>query len=218
MSCTYDAEANESTCTCIGTMDESSTTLRSISVSSAAVCLDVLTAERDSAHVSMPGFSSPEGETTLSLMIAGEVTTGGTANYWCTTDLGTIPARGPGLVRLENDLSDTTGSIDVQVVGCDVAAPGPAGFDWHGACSRTGIGKSLVLTPVDDTGPGQPSTGQTNSGGNLTFGRLRPGQYSLDPDGFTWCRAESDDVGENGQLLVKAGHRTTVWLFTCTGP
>ena len=215
-SCSYDAEANESTCTCSGAMEESVTTLRSISVSSAAVCLDVLTPESDSTHVSMPGFSSPDGVPSLSLRIAGEVSTGGTANYWCTTDLGIIPAKGPGLVRLEGDISDSTGSIDVHVSSCAVTAPGPTAFDLHGECLNSSGGKSLLLTPVDDAEKNQPLSGRTGSGGCFTFGKLLPGRYSLDPDGFIWCRAESDDVDSNGDVVVKAGQRTAVWLFICS--
>jgi len=33
----------------------------------------------------------------------------------------------------------------------------------------------------------------------------------------TWCHAESDSVNAQGQVVVAAGERASVWIFNCVG-
>jgi hypothetical protein len=33
----------------------------------------------------------------------------------------------------------------------------------------------------------------------------------------TWCHAESDSVDAQGQVVVAAGERASVWIFNCVG-
>jgi hypothetical protein len=58
-------------------------------------------------------------------------------------------------------------------------------------------------------------TGITNQNGLLSFGRLRPGTYQLKEVGADWCHAKSDSVDSQGNLIVRAGQRTNVWIFNC---
>ena len=59
------------------------------------------------------------------------------------------------------------------------------------------------------------TTGITNENGLLSFGRLKPGTYSLKEVGGDWCHAKSDNVDAQGNLIVRAGQRTNVWIFNC---
>jgi len=191
--------------------------VRSVAVSSSAVCADVVGGDAalgtPGPAVGSTGFTSSDGNAVLILILSGHVTTGGTATYWCMTDVGTVPAQGPGLVRVQDDVSTTTGSIDVRAAACDVAAPGPQGYDWHGQCSRPAAGAGFALAPKAG---GAQQTATASADGLARFAKLAPGLYSLSQTDGTWCHAESDGVDASGNVVVKANARTTVWIFDCS--
>ena len=60
-------------------------------------------------------------------------------------------------------------------------------------------------------------TGATDGDGILRFTRLQPGTYDLQEVDGTWCHAESDSVNAQGQVVVAAGERASVWIFNCVG-
>jgi len=148
------------------------------------------------------------------LVLTGQVTVAGTTTYWCLTDAGTVPAQGAGLVRQPSDLSATTGAVEVRAAACDVAAPAPKGYDWHGACSRPATGTTFALTPAG--GDAAAASGTAAADGRTVFGKLSPGTYQLAQTDASWCHAESDSVDANGNVVVAANVRTTVWIFDCT--
>jgi hypothetical protein len=59
--------------------------------------------------------------------------------------------------------------------------------------------------------------GATDGDGILRFTRLQPGTYDLQEVDATWCHAESDSVDAQGQVVVAAGERASVWIFNCVG-
>ncbi|HKG26235.1 MAG TPA: SpaA isopeptide-forming pilin-related protein, partial [Thermomicrobiales bacterium] len=114
------------------------------------------------------------------------------------------------------DLTDSTGAIKVTKYVCDL--PGnkrPANFDWFANCSIETDGVKFTLS-VSQSGKFVPkSTGITNADGILNFSNLKPGTYQLKEVGADWCHAESDNVNPQGNVIVKAGQRSNVWIFNC---
>lgn len=113
-------------------------------------------------------------------------------------------------------VSKTTGEIKVVKYACDL--PGnkrPANFDWFANCPVEGDGVKFTLS-VQQGGKFVPKfTGITNADGILNFSNLKPGTYQLKEVGGDWCHAESDNVNPQGNLIVTAGKRTSVWIFNC---
>jgi hypothetical protein len=217
--CAYDDSADQTTCTCTGMAPGGAPAVRAIAVSAAAICADVVGGNATLAAtgaVARAGFTSESGQASLTLVLAGQVITSGTATYWCTTDAGVVPATGPGLSRVQDDLSNSVGSIEVQVAACDIATP-PDGFDWHGTCIRRAAGTAFALAAWDGATATPQATGTTTKEGRLSFSRLKPGTYQLTQTDANWCHAESDGVDAQGNIVVKAGQRVTVWIFDCVG-
>jgi hypothetical protein len=58
---------------------------------------------------------------------------------------------------------------------------------------------------------------ETDASGDATFADLEPGLYSLEMAEGTWCKAVSDNVDAEGNVIIEAGARTTVYGFICEG-
>ena len=116
--------------------------------------------------------------------------------------------------NVPDDLSDSTGAIIVHKYVCN-GGKFPAGFDYFANCpaATNGIKFAISFKQGDTFVP--RTTGVTNQNGILSFGRLRPGTYNLKEVGGDWCNAKSDDVDAQGNLIVRAGQRTNVWIFNC---
>jgi hypothetical protein len=217
VACTHDANADQSTCLATCAAPAGAAAVRSVAVASSAVCADVVGGDAalgtPGPAIGSTGFTSANGQATLKLVLTGTVTVGGVATYWCLTDTGTVPAQGPGLVRVQDDISDSTGAVEVRVAACPIGRPAPAGYDWHGQCSQTVPGAAFVLAPAD--GLGAQTNASASADGWARFGRLAPGSYQLTQTDGAWCHAESDGVDASGHVIVKAGQRTTVWIFEC---
>lgn len=217
VSCSRDANADQSTCLATCEAPAGATAVRSVAVASSAVCADVVGGDAalgtPGPAVGSTGFTSANGQATLKLVLTGTVTVGGIATYWCLTDAGTVPAQGPGLVRVQDDVSDSTGAVEVRVAACPIGRPGPANYDWHGQCSHTVPGAAFVLASAD--GLGGKVNANASADGWARFGKLAPGAYQLTQTDGAWCHAESDGVDASGRVIVKAGQRTTVWIFEC---
>lgn len=116
--------------------------------------------------------------------------------------------------NVPDDLSDSRGAIQVRKFTCD-AASYPADYDYDANCDPSQTGVKFALSFWDGSKYVPRVTGVTNENGLLNFGQLQPGTYQLKEVGGTWCHAESDDVNSKGDLIVRAGQRTTVWIFNC---
>ncbi|MCC6703257.1 MAG: hypothetical protein IT334_00185 [Thermomicrobiales bacterium] len=120
-----------------------------------------------------------------------------------------------GAFNVQDDVSDSRGSIQIEKWEC-AGQNLPANYDYERNCRRltTGTAK-FSLSFWDGTKYVPRGTGETNADGVLRFSQLVPGTYQLKEIGSTWCHAESDDVNGKGDLIVRAGTRTTVWIYNC---
>ena len=120
------------------------------------------------------------------------------------------------LFNVPDDLTDSTGAIKVTKYVCDL--PGnkrPANFDWFGNCSVETGGIKFTLSVLQNGKFVPKSAALTNQDGIINFGNLKPGTYQLKEVGADWCHAESDNVNSEGNVIVRAGNRTSVWIFNC---
>ena len=158
-------------------------------------------------------FASPVDRNTLRLTFAGRVEASGEATYWCETDGGLLPAIGPALSRVREELTGNVGEILVRAAACDVAEF-QEGYDWFGQCRRPAKA-NLRLRAQQGRRFVDRETATTDEGGRRAFRGLAAGLYRLAPEGEGWCHAECDSVDENGDVLLEAGQRTTLYVFNC---
>jgi hypothetical protein len=118
--------------------------------------------------------------------------------------------------NVPEDLAGDTGAITVYKYACPVTVA-PAGFDWYGRCDPQGQGVQFSLSVWDGSRFLPVVTAATDGDGILRFTRLQPGTYDLQEVDATWCHAESDSVNAQGQVVVAAGERASVWIFNCVG-
>jgi hypothetical protein len=118
--------------------------------------------------------------------------------------------------NVPEDLAGDTGAVTVYKYVCPITVP-PAGFDWYGRCDPQGQGVQFTLSVWDGSRFLPIVTGATDGDGILRFTRLQPGTYDLQEVDATWCHAESDSVDAQGQVVVAAGERASVWIFNCVG-
>jgi len=174
-------------------------------------------------HAHVVGYRSKGSTGKLTLVLSGNVSVGGAATYWIKAGGDVFPVRGPGLICLaaaaaatataHSDVSDSTGALLVQTYNCPIAAPQPD-YDWFGACTPAGTESTFRLTPPGGTGS-DDRTDATDESGQAQFGNLEPGLYDLARVDKNWCHAESDNVDQTGKVIINAGERTTVWIFSC---
>lgn len=124
-----------------------------------------------------------------------------------------VVTSGTATVEATTELTDTTGSIVVEHFDCPIATV-QSGYDWFGQCEPAGEGGRFRLVPdVED--PTDSLRAVTDAGGHARFSQLAPGVYVLTQLESDWCHAKSDGVDEQGNVVVTAGERTTVWAFSC---
>ncbi|MEZ4495511.1 MAG: SpaA isopeptide-forming pilin-related protein [Thermomicrobiales bacterium] len=120
-----------------------------------------------------------------------------------------------GAFNVQDDVSDSRGAIQVEKWEC-AGLNLPANYDWERNCRpQTNSPAKFSLARWDGTKYVPAGTGETDADGILRFSQLVPGTYQLKEIGSTWCHAESDDVNAKGDLIVRAGQRTTVWIYNC---
>jgi hypothetical protein len=152
---------------------------------------------------------------TLTLTLEGNVALGKLTTYWVDTDAGRRPAQGAALVQID-DAPEDVGAIIAEARTCPIAEPQP-GYDWFGQCTTPAVDMQFSLSPTSGAGT-LPVSLATNAQGRVRFGELSAGTYQLQPEGTTWCYAESDRVDENGNIMVESGLESHVWSFVCGGP
>jgi len=255
--CTFDAVADQTTCTLTADLGASGAAARRIIVPEEVLCADqrttspalligspgTITGDDDSSGDdgnsrddddsgsgnSDENTGAPPGAATLTL--AGNVSPGGLATtYYVETDSGLFPARGLGLVcapadaaaplptaTLESDINDSTGAIMVLAFDCGQVAD-TTNFDWFGGCAPAPAPGQLELSQWDGATFVAVGAAKTGTTGELSFPQLAPGRYELHEPATTWCHAESDSVNAQGEVMVAAGQRSTVWVFHCAPP
>jgi Prealbumin-like fold domain len=122
----------------------------------------------------------------------------------------TEPATTPTPASPSESLA-TTGSILVIAYVCPDGVNLEAS-DWFATCTSVSPDITFRLVRFADA---TLHTGTTDDLGNLVFANLDPGTYQLTEENGDWCHAESDSVDENGDVIVRANERSTVWIFHC---
>ena len=118
--------------------------------------------------------------------------------------------------NVPDKVSDTTGTIVVQKYGCTLpATKRPANFDWFANCSPQTTGVRFTISQLVNGQYVPKLAGVTDVNGLLKFTDLAPGTYKLQEVGANWCHAESDAVNAQGDVVVVAGKRSSVWIFNC---
>ncbi len=238
--------ATSTECTVTGVTPDNGKKISYIVIPEAAVCTGVIGGEHQyvdpDRQTDVTGYKSWDAEGSLTLILDGQVTTGGAATYWLRAANEIFPATGPGFfcdepvtttpevtpeaatqgtspatveVTLEATPDDAaaTGTVTVSTYGCTEVPADTSAYDWYGACDAGGDHR-FVLAPVEDDATG-PLAADTAKTGEATFADLPPGLYDLDDVNANWCHAESDAVNAEGEVMVEAGAETTVWLFYC---
>ena len=113
-----------------------------------------------------------------------------------------------------NEVSDSRGAIRVRAFVCDASAY-PADFDWEAECTVPAPDAAIELRVRSGTSLVPQATGTTDASGGLGFPLLVPGSYQVRQTNTTWCHAESDSLGENGDVVVRAGQRANVYIYNC---
>ncbi|MEJ7839333.1 MAG: SpaA isopeptide-forming pilin-related protein, partial [Thermomicrobiales bacterium] len=118
--------------------------------------------------------------------------------------------------NIPEDVTDTTGVVLVRKFVCNIDSA-PKGYDWFEECALSDQNATFALNSFNGkTGEFQEFTqGTANNDGFLRFTKLKPGTYELKEVGANWCYAESDSVDSNGDVVVKAGKVSTVFIFNC---
>jgi hypothetical protein len=244
--CHADAELGQSTCVFAGVAMAERAKVGGLAVSEGTVCAPVLAgdfvrsggaAAQESAALSSdasgaswyavgsgyrgPAFVSKEQPDVVTLVLAGTVTTEGTATYWLRTENGVRAAAGPGLrcagAEATGNTAKATGAIVVQGFACPFDAPAsdPATVDWFATCPQPVDGTTFELTALDGEQAGWQGSETVDADGVLRAEDLAPGHYRLVQRGADWCHAESDRVDDQGNVVVAAGERASVWIFDC---
>jgi hypothetical protein len=237
LTCTYDQAADTSTCLISAVAPASAKKVQHVDLSASELCAEVTGGDFDIAdpdpHTDVTGYRSHGTEAQFTLEFAGEVRVDGSATYWIKAASAIVPVRGPGFAcRPEpettakqsptpnarqtepaQEVNDSAGSVLVVVRSCPIASA-QTGYDWFGQCTGIAAGLRYHLMRLDSATRDGLAT-STNGEGKATFALLPPGTYELTQAAGDWCFAQSDDVDAQGNVIVEAGARTTVWIFTC---
>ncbi|CAA9548116.1 MAG: hypothetical protein AVDCRST_MAG70-690 [uncultured Thermomicrobiales bacterium] len=254
--CGFDRPADQTTCTFTGVVPPGAKGIGHVDLPASEVCAEVVGGEYEyvdpDPNTRVVGYKSRGSEDVFSLVMTGEVTTGGTATYWIKTGDRVFPATGPGLVcggaathpavvttasaevtpaaaavtpeiRITVELEPFPtaeanvagmGTVLVWTYACAEESP-TAEFDWYGECEPGLEGIPFTLVARDGSEPATAGEDQSDAAGQARFEALAPGTYLLETTATPWCRAESDNVDERGELVVAAGAEVTVWIFLC---
>jgi hypothetical protein len=240
VSCDIDGAAGQTACTFTGVAPEGAKSVGHLDMPAAEICGAVLGGDAEyvdpDPNTGVVGYKSKGDGGVFTLILEGNVTTGGTATYWIKSGDGVFPATGPGLncamdqqpaevfptpivvtgtLETATTTEDAaTGTVGVYTYACATDADSEA-TDWFGSCKPGVSGVRFALSPADGTTAEPVGDGMTQAGGEVRFDGLAPGAYDLDAPDATWCHAESDSVNEHGELVVTAGADVSVWIFLC---
>jgi hypothetical protein len=217
--CAFDAAGYQTRCTCTALVADGEPAITVI-LPPSEICVEVVSGNYVfTTTETLPGeagYASPAPGQPLTLVLAGMVQPEGSATYWCQTQSGLVPATGPRLMRVVDDLSDAAGAVVVHATICNVVSADVV-TDWFRTCLTPDAGATFTLVPTGEASAGSARTGVTAADGKLRFGQLPPGAYQLTLVNGAWCHAESDGVDARGNVIVEAGRRTNVWIFRCGG-
>lgn len=79
-------------------------------------------------------------------------------------------------------------------------------------CEAYGAGVQFALTTIQS---GKVTNGTTGNNSQVVFSGLADGAYSLDEVNGDWCKAQADYVDASGNVLVRNGGNTNVYIYNC---
>lgn len=158
-----------------------------------------------------PGLTC--GETTTQAQTASD-STEATAEPTAAFELQTTP--GSQVTPGAEETSGETGELLVDIYTCTDVPDDTTGYDWFGMCDPEGGVHQFELAPVSEVAV-EPQTAESDASGDVTFADLEPGMYRLVMTDVSWCKAVSDNVDAESNVIIEAGQRTTVYGFVCDG-
>ncbi len=235
VTCEYDADAGQTTCEVLATAPAEGKKIGFVQVPSSELCADVIETEAeyvdDDPHTHLAGYKSRGNDRGFTLILDGEVTASGTAEYWIKAANNVFPVSGPGMECPESVANTdeaensgavstatevpTTGELVVKTYECGAEPENRADFDWFGECQPAASSYPYTLDPAGDTSG--TISAESDAAGEVTFPDLAGGNWWLELDGGMWCHANSDKVTSDGELVIDPGEATTVWVFLCEG-
>jgi hypothetical protein len=106
-----------------------------------------------------------------------------------------------------------TGTLRVVAMSCQTR---PAdGADWTAVCTTAVDGALFDLEGLDGPFAQWHRDLKADASGNATLDRLPAARYRLEQKNDDWCRAESNRVDADGDVVIEGGNTTTVWVFNC---
>jgi hypothetical protein len=228
--CDYDSAADQTACTFQGQTPQGAQDISHVDIPDTAVCADVIGGEYEAVdpdpNTGVTGFKSRGSTGQLTLILAGEVTVGGSATYWIKAADRVFPVTGPGLqcdgatptaaiaTPPAEPGSSEAGSLVITVAECPSEPTDDDDFDWYGECQAgpsdhrfqltdRASGRELELVPT------------VSNDGLVIYAPLTPGEYELEPADGSWCHAESDNVTSEGYVVIEDQRVTSVWFFYC---
>jgi hypothetical protein len=117
-------------------------------------------------------------------------------------------------------VTDETGVVLVRKFTCDVDEP-TKGYNFEDECRLSDENAQFELTQFNEELQDFEEDGTVvtaNPDGFVRYSDLRPGTYRLREVGSNWCHANSDSVDSNGDVVVRAGAVSQVWIYNCVGP
>ncbi len=241
VSCGAGEAAGQTACTFTGIAPEGAKKVGHVDLPATEICTTVLGGDAEyvdpDPNTGVTGYKSKGSGGVFSLILEGDVATGGTASYWVKAGNGVFPATGPGLVCGEEaqlaadataginvtgtlatpataEATASSGAVAVYTYACTADAA-TAAIDWFSACQPGVSGVRFTLSMADPGSPENLGDGETDGRGAVRFESLTPGTYTLDAPDAVWCHAESDNVNEHGELVVTSGADVSVWIFLC---
>lgn len=231
VACEYDANADTTTCTFAAIAPKDAKKIVAFDLPEDAVCAEVVGGEHKfvdpNPNTDVTGYESKGNTNVITLVLNGEVSVEGTTTYWMKAADVVFPVTAPGIdctdtatFTLETEPTATapatTGVLDVFVYTCTDVPADTTDYDWFRLCDSEGGVHPLSLEKVSETAV-EPLMMETDASGDAAFPDLEPGLYALEMTETTWCKAVSDNVDADGNVIIEAGQRTTVYGFVCEG-
>jgi hypothetical protein len=225
VTCDYDTATDQTSCLFIGSGPEEASPIVAILLPTDVLCGAVVETDAElvdgsegSVHRYRSTARDQESRPRCTIVFAGRVAPAESAIYWCETKDGTFPAEGDGLSCPQEAsaeaISDSTGAVLVYPLRCP-ASDKSGDYDWYASCPPDPEARTFELRRVGEMVVSEALTAGSTGTEPARFLLLAPGGYALTEVGGDWCHAESDNISDEGELIVEAGKRTNVWVFHC---
>jgi len=111
---------------------------------------------------------------------------------------------------------ETAGTLRVVAMSC--SATPAAGADWASACTLPVDRAHFKVKALDGPLAEWFREIRADASGVAMLASLPPARYQLEQVSADWCRAESDRVDTDGDVVIAEGQVTTVWTYNCNAP